>query len=230
MLAYTTFLPNNPYWGSYSTITYEALAATVGGTFTPQEAVEFVVDGLQRELGDNVIIKPCCEITWAWLRHAHNPALCVQTPYYLAFAVTNRTVKKGIYDITIELSDMVGLPGGVQYKLSVFSSPVGWTCDAVSGAITALSGPCLDTWGVLPGIAVGPVVTLRFHTKKAPIALGKEKGGFAVLINPSSGLVRPAFWFKVKCSDQDGLTICASPLYCIKKPSSVRCKSPSSVP
>ncbi|MCK4599850.1 ABC transporter substrate-binding protein, partial [Candidatus Bipolaricaulota bacterium] len=57
MLAYTTFLPNNPYWGSYSTITYEALAATVGGTFTPQEAVEFVVDELQRELGDNVIIR-----------------------------------------------------------------------------------------------------------------------------------------------------------------------------
>ncbi|MCK4392978.1 extracellular solute-binding protein, partial [Candidatus Bipolaricaulota bacterium] len=35
MLDYTTFLPNNPYWGLYSTITYEALAATVGGTFTP---------------------------------------------------------------------------------------------------------------------------------------------------------------------------------------------------
>ena len=35
MLAYTTFLPNNPYWGSYSTITYEALAATVGGVLTP---------------------------------------------------------------------------------------------------------------------------------------------------------------------------------------------------
>ena len=57
MLAYTTFLPNNPYWGSYSTITYEALAATVGGTFTPQEAVDFVVESLQRELGDNVIIR-----------------------------------------------------------------------------------------------------------------------------------------------------------------------------
>jgi len=59
MLDYTTFLPNAPYWGSYFTITYEALAAVVGGTFTPQEAVEFVVDSLQRELGEgeNVIIR-----------------------------------------------------------------------------------------------------------------------------------------------------------------------------
>lgn len=57
MLDYTTFLPNNPYWGPYSTITYEALAAAVGGEFTPEEAVDFVVDGLQRELGDKVIIR-----------------------------------------------------------------------------------------------------------------------------------------------------------------------------
>jgi len=57
MLDYTTFLPNNPYWGPYSTVTYEALAATVGGEFTPEEAVDFVVDGLQRELGDKVIIR-----------------------------------------------------------------------------------------------------------------------------------------------------------------------------
>ncbi len=57
MLDYTTFLPNNPNWGPYSSITYEALAAVVGGTFTPQAAVDFVVDGLQRELGDKVIIR-----------------------------------------------------------------------------------------------------------------------------------------------------------------------------
>ena len=57
MLDYTTFLPNNPYWGPYSTVTYEALAAVVSGDLTPEEAVEFVVDGLQRELGDNVIIR-----------------------------------------------------------------------------------------------------------------------------------------------------------------------------
>lgn len=57
MLAYTTFLPNNPNWGPYATITYEALAATVGGDLTPQEAVDFVVESLQRELGDKVIIR-----------------------------------------------------------------------------------------------------------------------------------------------------------------------------
>lgn len=57
MLDYTTFLPNSPDWGPYSSLTYEALAATVGGDFTPDEAVDFVVDGLQRELGDKVIIR-----------------------------------------------------------------------------------------------------------------------------------------------------------------------------
>ncbi len=57
MLDYTTFLPNNPNWGPYSTVTYEALAAVVAGEFTSQEAVDFVVEGLNRELGDKVIIK-----------------------------------------------------------------------------------------------------------------------------------------------------------------------------
>jgi inositol-phosphate transport system substrate-binding protein len=57
MLDYTTFLPNNPYWGPYSTVTYEALAAVVAGDFTPEAAVDFVVDGLRRELGDQVIIR-----------------------------------------------------------------------------------------------------------------------------------------------------------------------------
>ena len=57
MLNYTAFLPNNPYWGTYSPITFEALAAVVSGDFTPEEAMDFVVEGLQRELGDKVIIK-----------------------------------------------------------------------------------------------------------------------------------------------------------------------------
>jgi len=57
MLNYTAFLPNNPYWGTYSSITYEALAAVVSGDFTPEEAIDFVVEGLQRDLGDKVIIK-----------------------------------------------------------------------------------------------------------------------------------------------------------------------------
>ena len=57
MLDYTTFLPNNPDWGPYSTVTWEALAAVVSGDFTPEEAMDFVLEGLQRELGDKVIIK-----------------------------------------------------------------------------------------------------------------------------------------------------------------------------
>jgi len=57
MLDYTTFLPNSPDWGPYSTVTYEALAAVISGDFTPEEAVDFVVEGLNRELGDKVIIK-----------------------------------------------------------------------------------------------------------------------------------------------------------------------------
>jgi len=57
MLDYTTFLPNSPYWGPYSTVTYEALAAVISGDFTPEEAVDFAVEGLNRELGDKVIIK-----------------------------------------------------------------------------------------------------------------------------------------------------------------------------
>ena len=57
MLDYTTFLPNSPNWGTYSNITYEALAACVSGDFTPEEAVDFVVEGLNRELGDKITIK-----------------------------------------------------------------------------------------------------------------------------------------------------------------------------
>ena len=56
-LDYTTFLPDNPNWGTYSTITYNALAAVLSGEFTPEKAVDFVVNGLQHELGDKVIIR-----------------------------------------------------------------------------------------------------------------------------------------------------------------------------
>ena len=57
MLGYTTFLPDNPNWGSYSTTTYTALAAVEAGSLTPEQAVDFVVKGLQRELGNKVIIR-----------------------------------------------------------------------------------------------------------------------------------------------------------------------------
>jgi inositol-phosphate transport system substrate-binding protein len=57
MLDYTTFLPNNPNWGPYASITFEALAAVQSGDLTAQEAVELVVEGLENELGDEVIIR-----------------------------------------------------------------------------------------------------------------------------------------------------------------------------
>ncbi|HEC61780.1 MAG TPA: extracellular solute-binding protein, partial [bacterium] len=57
MLEYTTYLPNNPNWGPYSTITYEALAAVEAGQLTPEEALAFAEEGLKRELGDKVIIR-----------------------------------------------------------------------------------------------------------------------------------------------------------------------------
>ncbi len=57
MLDYTTFLPNSPNWGPYASITYEALAAVQSGDLTAQEAVDLVVEGLQNELGDEIIIR-----------------------------------------------------------------------------------------------------------------------------------------------------------------------------
>jgi inositol-phosphate transport system substrate-binding protein len=57
MLDFTTFLPNSPDWGPYSTITYEALAAVQSGDLTAQEAVDLVVEGLQNELGDEIMIR-----------------------------------------------------------------------------------------------------------------------------------------------------------------------------
>jgi len=57
MLEYTTFLPNNPNWGSYSTITYESLAAVQSGDLTAQEAVDLAVEQLENELGSEIIIR-----------------------------------------------------------------------------------------------------------------------------------------------------------------------------
>jgi inositol-phosphate transport system substrate-binding protein len=57
MLDYTTYQPNNPNWGVYTTLTFEALAAVQSGDLTAQEAVDLVVEGLQNELGDEIIIR-----------------------------------------------------------------------------------------------------------------------------------------------------------------------------
>jgi len=58
LLEYTTFLPNSPYWSAYSEAYYQGIQGTESGDLTPEEAVQFVVDRLQNELGDNVKIVP----------------------------------------------------------------------------------------------------------------------------------------------------------------------------
>jgi len=57
MLNYTTFLPNNPNWGTYSEAWFQAMQAVETGDLSAEDAVEFVVEQLQNELGDEVIIK-----------------------------------------------------------------------------------------------------------------------------------------------------------------------------
>ncbi len=57
LLQYTTFLPNSPYWSSYSEAYYLGIQAVESGDLTPEEAVDVVVDQLQNELGDNIIIQ-----------------------------------------------------------------------------------------------------------------------------------------------------------------------------
>ena len=57
MLDFTNFLPNNPNWGTQQQATFDALSAVQVGEFTAQEAVDFVVDTLQTQLGDDIIIR-----------------------------------------------------------------------------------------------------------------------------------------------------------------------------
>ena len=57
MLDSTSYLPNNPNWGAVKQTTYDALAAVQAGEFTAQEALDFVVEILLNELGDEIIIK-----------------------------------------------------------------------------------------------------------------------------------------------------------------------------
>jgi len=58
LLEYTTFLPNSPYWSSYSEAYYLGIQAVESGDLTAAEAVDVVVAQLENELGDNVKIIP----------------------------------------------------------------------------------------------------------------------------------------------------------------------------
>ncbi len=57
MLDYTTFLPNHVDWGKYDEIVWQAIGGVEAGDLTPDEALNFIVDRMQSELGDQVIIE-----------------------------------------------------------------------------------------------------------------------------------------------------------------------------
>ena len=57
MLEFTTFIPNNPNWDAYNSAWFEGMQAVESGDMTAAEAVDFVVDRMQAELGDKVIIR-----------------------------------------------------------------------------------------------------------------------------------------------------------------------------
>lgn len=57
LLNFTTFLPNSPYWSSWSGTYYLGIQSVESGSLTAEEALDVVVDQLQVELGDNVVIR-----------------------------------------------------------------------------------------------------------------------------------------------------------------------------
>ncbi len=57
MLDYTTTLPNHEKWDVYHRAVYNAIQAVETGAKTPEQALNDLVDELQRELGDEVIIR-----------------------------------------------------------------------------------------------------------------------------------------------------------------------------
>lgn len=57
MLNYSRFLPNHEMFGTYDQAVFRGLSAVEAGQMSPEEAVETVVAELQRQLGDDVIIR-----------------------------------------------------------------------------------------------------------------------------------------------------------------------------
>lgn len=57
LLEFTTFLPNSPHWSAWSEAYFQGIQAVEGGDLSPEEAVEFVAEVMQNELGDNVVIQ-----------------------------------------------------------------------------------------------------------------------------------------------------------------------------
>lgn len=57
MLARSTFMPNHPKFGRYNGILFKGLQGVETGRLSPADAVEFIVDEMQGQLGDDVIIR-----------------------------------------------------------------------------------------------------------------------------------------------------------------------------
>ena len=57
MLDHTNFQPNNRYYSTWSEIFFSGVKAVENGELSPDEAVDFVVDQMQAQLGDNVVIR-----------------------------------------------------------------------------------------------------------------------------------------------------------------------------
>lgn len=57
LLEFTTFLPNSPYWSTWSEAFFLGIQAVESGDLTPEKALEVVIDRLENELGKNVVIR-----------------------------------------------------------------------------------------------------------------------------------------------------------------------------
>ncbi|MCH8341967.1 MAG: ABC transporter substrate-binding protein, partial [Chloroflexi bacterium] len=57
MVGFAGYQPNNPNWGTLKQATFDALAGVQAGELTAQEAVDFVVETLENQLGDEIIIR-----------------------------------------------------------------------------------------------------------------------------------------------------------------------------
>lgn len=57
MLNYTRYLPNHEKFGTYDEAVFRGLSAVESGQLSPEKAVETVVAELQRQLGDEVVIR-----------------------------------------------------------------------------------------------------------------------------------------------------------------------------
>jgi inositol-phosphate transport system substrate-binding protein len=56
LIARSTFMPNHPEFGRYNGLLFTALQGVETGRLSPEEAVEFLADEMEGELGDELLI------------------------------------------------------------------------------------------------------------------------------------------------------------------------------